>query len=66
MSSILRYLRICVFRCQTSHKLRHFFDDFTESSSFSCEKTTVKISGPANGLFATLEGNALAEMFLLV
>ena len=33
-----------------------FFDDYeiifkTESSSFSCEKATMKISGPVNELF---------------
>ena len=28
MSSILRYLRICIFCCQTSYKTRNFFDDY--------------------------------------
>ena len=51
-----RYLRICVFCCQTSDKSRNFFDNyqlsFSESSSFSNEKTTKKISGPVNELFS--------------
>ena len=52
----LRYLRVCVFCCQTSYKWRNFFDDYqiifsTESSSFSCEKTITKISGLVNKLF---------------
>ena len=53
----MRYLRICVFCCQTSYKSRNVFGDyqiifFTGSSSFSCEKTTMKIPGPLNELFS--------------
>ena len=55
-SSILRYLTICVFCCHTSYKSRNFSDGyqiifFTDSSSFSCEKTIMKVSGPVNELF---------------